>query len=57
MSEGLAQGPNMATRVEFEPETLWMQGTEPTQPPCPLALVKVVIQGYSRPSPGWKGQP
>ena len=30
MSEGLAQGPYVAARVEFEPVTLWTQGTELT---------------------------
>ena len=37
MSEGLAQGPYVAARVEFEPATLQIQGTElSTEPQCPL---------------------
>ena len=37
LSGGLAQGPYMAARVEFEPATLQTQSTEPTtEPPRPL---------------------
>jgi len=39
MSEGLAQGTYMAARVEFEPATFHMQGTELTnEPPRPTAI-------------------
>src|SRR6218665_2562837 len=40
MSEGLAQGPYAAARVEFEPVTLQTQGTEPaTEPPYPTHIL------------------
>src|SRR6218665_58755 len=39
MSEGLAQGPCVATRVRFEPATFWTQGTEPTTEPPHLIIV------------------
>ena len=35
-SEGLAQGPYVAVRTEFEPATLWTKGVESTnEPPLP----------------------
>src|SRR6218665_3000378 len=35
-SEGLAKGPNVATRAGFEPTTLWTKGVESTnEQPCP----------------------
>ena len=38
-SEGLAQGPYVAARAEFEPTTLRTKGTESTnEPPCPTKL-------------------
>ena len=51
VSQGLAQGPYVAARVEFEPATLWTQGTElTTEPPCPTPIeeksVDVVIDGH-----------
>ena len=39
MSEGLAQGPFVAARVEFEPATFQAQGTELTSEPPSLAIV------------------
>jgi len=36
MSEGLAQGPYVASRVEFEPAAFLKEGVEPTtEPPSP----------------------
>ena len=43
-SEGLAQGPYVAERVEFKPVTLRMQGTEPTtEPPCPTFQITIMF--------------
>jgi len=48
VSEGLAQGPNVAARVGFKPATLWMQGIEfttvtlhPTNSPHKVLLMPV----------------
>ena len=41
-SEGLAQGPYMAARAEFEPTTLWTKGDESTNEPPGLISRKSV---------------
>ena len=41
-SEGLAQGPYVAARVEFETETLRTQGTKlTTEPPRPMTYLLI----------------
>ena len=43
VSEGLAQGPYVTTRVGFEPATLRTQGTELiTEPPRPTSYIKIL---------------
>ena len=43
-SEGLAQGPSVADRVGFEPETLRTQGNElTTEPPCHTIAITIVV--------------
>ena len=41
-SEGLAQGPYVASRVGFDPMALWTKGNEPTnEPPRRMRLTAV----------------
>ena len=52
MSEGLAQGPYVAARVEFEPATLQTQSTEPTtEPPCPSRVSLVIRDTLNKSHP------
>ena len=43
VSERLAQGPNVAARVGFEPATFRTQGTEPTTEPPPSVCIYALV--------------
>ena len=46
MSDGFAQGPYMAARVEFEPSTLQTQGTGiPLSHHTPCVLINIMTNG------------